>query len=79
MKADPQDELTLKMINSIQSISKRCIRLIQEFVKLEFIESTASDLVKTRYNLVERIGACMDDYLQHEVQLKKNIRFICDD
>lgn len=79
MKADPKDELTLKMINSIQSISKRCIRLIQEFVKLEFIESTTTDLVKTRYDLVERIGAFMEDYLQHEVHLKKNIRFICDD
>jgi two-component system sensor histidine kinase VicK len=78
MKADPADELTLKMINSIQSISKRCIRLIQEFVKLEFIEASASDLVKTRYNLVDRVSAFMQDYLQHEVQLKKNIRFICD-
>jgi len=78
LKADPGDELTLKMIDSIQSIAKRCIRLIQEFVKMEFIEASASDMVKTRYNLVDRVAAFMQDYLQHEGELRKNIRFICD-
>jgi two-component system sensor histidine kinase VicK len=78
-KADPSDKLTLKMINSIESIARRCIRLIQEFVKLEFIEASGTDLVKTRYNLVDRISAFMEDYLQHEVELKKNFEFIVDE
>jgi two-component system sensor histidine kinase VicK len=78
-KADANDQLTVKMIHSIESIAKRCIRLIQEFVKMEFIESVGTDLVKTRYNLVERVSVFMEDYLQHEVELKKNIRFICDE
>jgi two-component system sensor histidine kinase VicK len=78
-KADANDQLTMKMIHSIESIAKRCIRLIQEFVKMEFIESVGTDLVKTRYNLVERVSVFMEDYLQHELELKKNIRFICDE
>jgi two-component system sensor histidine kinase VicK len=78
-KSDPSDALTMKMIHSIESIARRCIRLIQEFVKLEFIEASATDLVKTRYNLVDRISAFMEDYLQHEVELKKNFRFIFDE
>ena len=78
-KADPNDTLAVKMINSIQSITKRCIRLIQEFVKLEFIEASGTDLVKTRYNLVDRISAFMEDYLQHEVELKKNFKFNFDE
>lgn len=75
-KANTEDKLTLKIIGSIESIAKRCIRLIQEFVKLEFIESVGVDLVKSRYNLVESIAAFMDDYLQHEEHLKKTIRFV---
>jgi two-component system sensor histidine kinase VicK len=75
-KADPKDALTLQMINSIESISRRCIRLIQEFVKLEFLESSGVDLLITRQNLVESIAAFMEDYLQHETDLKKSIRFL---
>lgn len=78
-KADPADALSVKMIKSIESIARRCIRLIQEFVKLEFIESSGVDLVKSRYNLVDRISAFMEDYLQHEVELKKNFSFIFDE
>jgi len=78
-KTNPGDTLTLKMIHSIESIAKRCIRLIQEFVKLEFIEASATDLVKTRYNLVDRISIFMEDYLQHEVELKKNFSFIVEE
>lgn len=75
-KADEGDELTLKLITSIESIARRCIRLIQEFVKMEFLESAGVDIVKSRYNLVHSIGAFMEDYLQHEEHLKKTIRFL---
>ncbi len=77
-KADPGDPLAIRMISSIESIAKRCIRLIQEFVKLEFIESSGADLVKSRYNLVDRVSVFMEDYLKHEVELKKNIRYTFD-
>ena len=75
-KADPKDEFSLKLIHSIESITKRCIRLVQEFVKLEFLESAAVDLVTTRHNLVKSIAAFLEDYLQHEGELKKTIRFV---
>lgn len=78
-KTDPTDQHTLKLINSIETISRRCIRLIQEFVKLEFIESTGLDLIKARHDLVKNISNFMEDYLEHEVQLKKTIRFVHDE
>jgi two-component system sensor histidine kinase VicK len=78
-KADPSDGLTLKMISSIEKISKRCINLIQDFVKLEFLESVGVDMVKARFNLVEIIGAFMEDYLQNQEDLKISFRFIFDD
>lgn len=74
-KADPADQLTLKMISSIESISKRCIKLIQEFIKLEFMESAGVDLVKARRDLVKTIGDFMIDYGEHQQELKKTIRF----
>lgn len=77
-KTDPEDQFTLKLINSIETITKRCIRLVQEFVKLEFIESTGVDMVGARHNLVKSIAAFMEDYLQHEGDLKKTIRFVHD-
>ncbi len=78
-KTDPADQHTLKLIDSIASISRRSIRLVQEFVKLEFIESTGVDLVKSRHDLVKSICNFMEEYLAHEVQLKKSIRFINDE
>ncbi len=74
-KASPSDQLTLKMISSIESISRRCIKLIQEFIKLEFMESVGVDVVKTRCNLVESIGSFMKDYRDNQDELKKTIRY----
>jgi two-component system sensor histidine kinase VicK len=78
-KTDPLDQLTLKMISSIEKISKRCIHLIQDFIKLEFLESVGGDLVKARFNLVEIIGAFMEDYIQNQQNLNISVRFICEE
>jgi len=74
-QTNPEDKLTLQIVNSIDAISKRCIKLIQEFIKMEFLETVGVDMVKARFNLVEIVGSFMDDYLQHQHSLKKNVNF----
>jgi two-component system sensor histidine kinase VicK len=74
-KVNPEDKLTNTVISSIDSISKRCIKLIQEFVKMEFLESTGVDLVKSRYNLVKIVGSFMEDYLRQQHALRKEVVF----
>lgn len=74
-QTDPKDELTLKMIGSIDLISKRCIKLIQEFIKMEFLESVGVEMVKARYNLVDIVGSFMKEYLLQQHALKKNVVF----
>jgi two-component system sensor histidine kinase VicK len=74
-KTDPADKLTSQIVNSIDAISKRCIKLIQEFIKMEFLESVGVDMVKARFNLVHIVGSFMEDYLQQQDTLRKNVSF----
>jgi two-component system sensor histidine kinase VicK len=74
-QANPEDKLANTVISSIDSISKRCIKLIQEFVKMEFLESTGVDMVKSRYNLVKIVGSFMEDYLRQQHALNKEVIF----
>jgi two-component system sensor histidine kinase VicK len=74
-KTDPADKLTSQIVNSIDAISKRCIKLIQEFIKMEFLESVGVDMVKARFNLVNIVGSFMEDYLQQQDTLRKNVSF----
>lgn len=70
-----QDEQAQKMLRSVEHISHRCIQMIQDFLKLEILESVGVQLVKTRLDLVEKIGLFMEDYIDSEQDLKKNIEF----
>jgi two-component system sensor histidine kinase VicK len=74
-KANPEDKLINTVISSIDSISKRCIKLIQEFVKMEFLESTGVEMVKSRYNLIKIVGSFMEEYLREQHALKKEVVF----
>jgi len=56
---DPQINM---MISSIEKISKRCIQMIQDFIKLEFIESVGVDMVKQRKNLIEILQPFFKEY-----------------
>ncbi|WP_432708499.1 ATP-binding protein [Pedobacter sp.] len=59
-----EDQRVNKMVTSIERISKRCINMIQDFIKKEFIETVGVDLVKRRVNLTERIKNFMVEYFQ---------------
>ena len=59
-----QDKDVQMMISSVERISKRSIQMIQEFLRLEFIESVGVDAVKKRENLTGKMETFMREYLQ---------------
>ncbi len=67
-----------KMLVSIEEISKRCIQMIQDFIKLEFIQSAGVDMVKIRQNLVTTLTSFMQEYIASQENIKKKIAFKVD-
>lgn len=60
-----------KFIEAIERNSRKCILMIQEFIKVEFIESAGIDLVKKRCDLVENVERIIKEYQQSENELNK--------
>ena len=52
------------LISLIERNSRQGMSLIQEFVKQEFLESTGTELIKRRVNLVQAIRESMEEYQQ---------------
>lgn len=69
------DQQVNKMVTSIERISKRCIHMIQDFIKQEFIETIGVDLVKRRVNLNERINHFMVEYYQKDNETGKRFYY----
>lgn len=69
------DQQVNKMITSIERISKRCIHMIQDFIKQEFIETVGVDLIKRRVNLNERINHFMVEYYQKDNETGKRFYY----
>lgn len=67
----------IDMIGWINSISKKSVKLIQEFVKQEFLESSEAALIKRRTNLVETFKIAVDEYNSSEEELKQEIVCEC--
>ena len=63
------------IISSIEKISKRSIQMIQEFIKMEFIESVGVDLIKERVNLVETLQPFLSEYQTSPNRIKKTFLF----
>ncbi|MGV3705528.1 MAG: sensor histidine kinase [Arcticibacter sp.] len=59
----------------VNKLSKRCIKLIRDFMDHEFLESAGVKLVKKRVNLIEIIKIQTEDYLHHQSALNKQIHF----
>lgn len=59
----------------VRKFSQRCIKLIKDFMDHEFLESTGVKLVKKRVNLIDKIKIQTEEYLQHQVELNKQIYF----
>jgi len=59
----------------VNKLSKRCIKLIRDFMDHEFLESAGVRLVKKRVNLIEIIKIQTEEYLRHQTALNKQIQF----
>lgn len=60
-----------KMIKMISDTCDRSIRMIREFVKQEFLESSHAKLSLKRTNIVEAIKVSMDQYKESEHKILK--------
>lgn len=72
------EERIIKIINMIESNSKRGIKMIQEFIKKEFLESIGVELQRKRCNLVEKLENLLDEYKSSEPHLNLGFIFNCD-
>ncbi|AKD04622.1 PAS domain-containing sensor histidine kinase [Pontibacter korlensis] len=63
------------VIRIIRESSARSVRLIRDFVQQEFLESSNTDMVKRRVDLVKRIQDIIEQYKEGKNHIKKDIRF----
>ena len=64
-----------KLVGMIQETSERSIRLIREFVKVEFLQSENSELVKERVDIVDKMKEVLGQYEHSEHEVKKKFHF----
>jgi len=69
------DKEVKKWVLLIEDISKKSVQMIQEFVKLEFIESAGVNLVKKRINLSQIFESAIQEYQQPENEMSITFRF----
>jgi len=74
---EAKNEQVTKIISMIEANSKRGIKMIQEFIKKEFLESAGVELQKKRVNLVEIIEQIFSEYKSSELHLNINFAFDC--
>lgn len=60
-----------KMVEMISTTSERSIRLIRDFVKQEFLESSHEALIKNRVDLVHEVKNIIDQYKNSEKDIVK--------
>jgi two-component system sensor histidine kinase VicK len=64
-----------KLTRIIEETSERSIRLIREFVKVEFLQSEKSELVKVRVDMVEKMKEVLEQYEGSEHEIQKTFHF----
>lgn len=69
-----ENEDAQRVIGLIEQSSKHSINMIQDFVKQEFLESAAVDLIKRRMDLVKKIEQIITQYQQSEKNIQKVFR-----
>jgi two-component system sensor histidine kinase VicK len=63
-------------IDRVNKISKKCVKLIRDFMDHEFLESAGVNLIKKRVNLVEKIKVQTEEYLRNQNDLQKHISLV---
>jgi len=64
-----------KVIGLIERSSQQGMRLIQEFIRQEFLESSKVELIKRRVDLVQALREIMEEYGQTQQMTGKAFRF----
>jgi two-component system, OmpR family, sensor histidine kinase VicK len=72
----PGNEELHKVVGMIEKTSKQSMQLMQEFINLEFLESTSLELIKRRVNLVGAIKEIMQEYQSAQQKLGKTFHFL---
>jgi two-component system, OmpR family, sensor histidine kinase VicK len=78
LKKYDEPEIT-KLIEYIKMSSKKGTDLIQDFVAQEFLESSESDVVKKRIDIVQKIKIIAEDYKNSEDIIQKTFNFYYSD
>jgi two-component system sensor histidine kinase VicK len=60
-------------IQRVNKISKKCIKLIRDYIDQAFLESAGVTLVKKRVNLTQKIKIQTEEYLRNQDNLNKYI------
>jgi len=74
LKSSPEIQKILSMINTN---AKRGVKMVQEFIKKEFLESIGVEVQKKRYNIVEKTEQLIAEYKSSELHLKLNFEMNC--
>lgn len=64
-----------KLVKMIEKTSERSIRLIREFVKMEFIQSENSSLIKRRVDIVKKMEEVLEQYKGSASDISKTFHF----
>jgi two-component system, OmpR family, sensor histidine kinase VicK len=65
-----------KLISLIERTSLQGMQLIQDFIKQEFLESAAVDLIRRRVDLVQKIRELMEEYQSTQGMTGKTFHFL---
>jgi two-component system sensor histidine kinase VicK len=63
-----EDQQLNRFIASIEKLSSKSIKMIQEFIQQEFIESAGVELLQRRANLAEKFMGITEEYVQSEAE-----------
>ena len=64
-----------QVLHIIEKASRQGTKMLQEFINQEFLESSQSDVIKRRFNLVAPIKACIVEYQQTQELTGKVFHF----
>ena len=64
-----------KLVGMIEKTSERSIRLIREFVKMEFIQSENASFIKRRVDIVEKMEEVLEQYKGSASDISKTFHF----
>ncbi|MDB5119096.1 MAG: ATPase [Sphingobacteriales bacterium] len=69
------DKEVHQLLGLIDKVTKKGTRLIQDFVKEEFIQSAEAAIVPTRINIIEKLHQLVEEYQAQQNEMKQTFHF----